>query len=91
MGYSDVQAIRSSVKLSLRISGAMIVPYVELPLFTEDHPLKRSLNFNCTLKEIIYGPGLNATVTERSLQYLTSIFPQPNKISIKQSGIKVRV
>lgn len=74
--------------INLRVSGATLIPYVKLPLFLKDHPQTVGI-WNFSLEKIMYGPGLNPRGTERSLQYLTRVFP--HSVAIEQSGIKVRV
>ena len=84
----------SPTDLCFRSSEATLIPYVELPLFTKDHysnigPVSAKSNF--ALKKIIYGPGLNAQVTERSIQYLTAKARFPHEIRVEPSKIKVKV
>ena len=87
-GLSERSAVPYNLKL--RTLGATIIPYVELPLFTKDHPTRpgeRDSNFS--IEKIVYGPGLNPQVTERSIQYLTAKFPQA--VPTEPSRIRAKV
>jgi hypothetical protein len=75
--------------IQLRIAGATFIPYVELPLSIKGHHAMPDGSGNVSLEKIVYGPGLNPQVTERSLQILTA--RMKHKVVLKRSSIKVKV
>ena len=84
----------ASYDLQFRTSGAILIPYIELPLFTRDHASRTwsgDNKWNFSLEKIVYGPGLNAQATERSIQYLTAKARFPHEIPAEPSKIRVKV
>jgi hypothetical protein len=78
-----------SDEVELRTSGATLVPFVKLPIALKDYHFGGPPHWYFSLDRIVYGPGLNAQVSVRSLQYLTSRFP--HVVDIEPSQIKAKV